>query len=282
MQQNPRTSFLSLIFLGIGAIMLPVVAVSLAVSAILPARALNGIWLQAGVGLASTLLAFLSYVLLFRWQEKRRISELSLRPMLPQLALGLLIGALLISATVAVVAMVGQVRIIAINPGVAMGVPFFMALQSAIVEELLFRGVLLRLLNARFGSLPALAVSALVFGTVHMMNPGATWLSALAVAIEAGGLLGLAFLASRCLWLPIGIHFAWNFVQSGVFSLTTSGLALPEGLLATQISGPLWATGGAFGLEQSVQAVAFCLVASAGLYGFAKAKSRILRAQWRA
>jgi hypothetical protein len=139
----------------------------------------------------------------------------------------------------------------------------------------------LRLLNARYGSLPALIFSALIFGAMHKMNPDATWLSALAVAIEAGLLLGLAFLASGTLWLPIGIHFAWNFMQSGVFGLNVSGFALPEGLLSTQISGPLWATGGAFGVEQSVQAVAFCIVATAWFYRMAKAKGRLVKARWR-
>ena len=261
--------------------MLPAITLSLVVGAVVPDRMQSNAWFQAGVILAGTGLVFLSYSLLFRWLEKRRISELALHAMLPQLALGLLVGAVLISLTVGVAALAGQVRITAINPLAAMVPALAMALQSATIEELLFRGVLMRLLNARFGSLPALIVSALIFGGVHKMNPDATWASALAVAIEAGLLLGLAFLASGTLWLPIGIHFAWNFVQAGIFSLNVSGMHMPDGLLSTTVSGPLWATGGAFGVEQSGQAVAFCLIASAGLYRVPAAKGRFLKARWR-
>lgn len=265
--------------LGIGAVMGPVIALSLLASAVVPERTQSNALFQVGLILAGTGLIFLSYTLLFRWLEKRRMSELALRKMLPHLALGLLIGAVLISLTVGVVALAGQVKITGINPLAAMVPALAMALQSSTIEELLFRGVLMRLLNTRFGSLPALMISALIFGAMHKMNPDATWLSALAVAIEAGLLLGLAFLASGTLWLPIGIHFAWNFVQSGIFSLNVSGMQMPDGLLSTNISGPLWATGGAFGVEQSGQAVALCLIASAALYAIAK--PRFLKARWR-
>jgi len=262
--------------------MLPAIALSLLAAAVVPESAQSNAWFQAGIILAGTGLAFLSYTLLYCWLEKRRMSELSLHKMLTHLALGLLMGAVLISLTVGVVALAGQVRITAINPLAAIIPALAMALQSATIEELLFRGVLMRLLNTRFGSLPALIISALIFGGLHKMNPDATWISALAVAIEAGLLLGMAFLASGTLWLPIGIHFAWNFMQSGIYSLRVSGMQLPDGLLSTQISGPLWATGGAFGVEQSAQAVVFCLIASAALYSIAKAKGRFLKAQWRA
>ena len=269
------------ILLGFAAIMGPVMGFYALMAALLPATLLSGAGVQTGLIAFGSLLGFLCYILLYRWLEKRRMSELALRAMLPHLAFGLLIGAVLISLTVGVVALAGQVRITAINPLTAMIPALAMALQSSTLEELLFRGVLMRLLNARFGSLPALIVSALIFGGVHKMNPDATWLSALAVAIEAGLLLGLAFLASGTLWLPIGIHFAWNFVQAGVFSLSVSGFGLPDGLLSTTVSGPLWATGGAFGVEQSGQAVAFCLIASAGLYRVAKVRGRVLKARWR-
>ena len=280
MLQKILSATFTRILLGIAAILGPLAALSWLVSTFVPYSILTITAFQYGFFLVSTLLIFLSYTLLFRWLEKRRISELSLHQILPHLALGLLIGAVLISLTVGVVALAGEVRITAINPLSAIVPALAMALQSSTIEELLFRGVLMRLLNSRFGSLPALIVSALIFGAMHKMNPDATWLSALAVAIEAGLLLGMAFLASGTLWLPIGIHFAWNFMQSGIFSLNVSGMQMPDGLFSTQISGPLWATGGAFGVEQSVQAVVFCLIASAALY--VKAKPRLLKAHWRA
>ena len=282
MLQKILSTTLTRILLGIAAILGPIFVLSWLVSTFVPYSILTITAFQYGFFLVSTLLIFLSYSLLYRWLEKRRMSELALRPMLPHLSLGLLVGAVLISLTVGVLAIAGQVSIPTINPPAAMLPALAMALQSSTLEELLFRGVLLRLLNTRFGSLPALILSALIFGGAHLTNPDATWASAFAIAIEAGLLLGLAFLATGTLWLPIGIHFAWNFVSAGIFSLSVSGTELPEGLLSTQISGPLWATGGAFGVEQSLQAVVFCLIASAALYAIAKSRGRILKAHWRA
>ena len=64
------------------------------------------------------------------------------------------------------------------------------------------------------------------------------------------------------LWFPIAIHFAWNFMQSGIFGVSTSGSNMGKSLLATKIEGAEWFTGGQFGPEGSIQATIFCLVAT--------------------
>jgi membrane protease YdiL (CAAX protease family) len=69
----------------------------------------------------------------------------------------------------------------------------------------------------------ALLVSAAVFGRVHAGNPGASWVSSLSIALESGVLLGLAYAATRSLWLPIGLHFGWNFTAGGIFGAAVSG-----------------------------------------------------------
>ncbi len=81
-------------------------------------------------------------------------------------------------------------------------------------------------------------LSALVFGLLHMINPGATLWAGIAVAIEAGILLAAAFVLTRRLWLAIGIHFAWNFVEGGIFGTPVSGTA-PSGLFQAQLIGPV-------------------------------------------
>ncbi len=206
--------------------------------------------------------SLLVYYLLFRALERRRLSEVSTRHLLRDIGLGLLVGAALQSATVGMIFLFGEASVDAVNPLSAMWPAAGMALGAAVMEELLFRGVLFRILNQRFGTVAALAVSGAVFGAVHLGNPDATALSAVMIAIEAGILLGAAYLYTGTLWLPIGIHFAWNFTQSGIFSADTSGMSLPAGLLATTLDGPDWLTGGAFGPEMSYQAVVFCLLAA--------------------
>jgi hypothetical protein len=69
-----------------------------------------------------------------------------------------------------------------------------------------------------------------------------------ALALEAGVMLGAAYLVTRRLWLAIGIHGAWNFTQAGIFSVPTSGIAM-NGVFVGALGGPAWLSGGAFGAE---------------------------------
>lgn len=100
-------------------------------------------------------------------------------------------------------------------------------------------------------------LTSVLFGASHLLNPNASVLGAAAVAVEAGGMLTGAYLATRSLWLPIGLHFGWNFAAAGVFSTEVSGNGASEGLLDATTSGPVLITGGEFGPEGSVYAVLF-------------------------
>ena len=123
-------------------------------------------------------------------------------------------------------------------------------LFGAVGEELLFRGYGFQVLAASLGPAVALFVSSLLFGYVHMSNLNASALG-IANTVGYGVVLGAAFLRSGDLWLPIGIHFGWNWVLplTGVslsgFNIGLTGYALrwhvPE----------LW-SGGAYGPEASV------------------------------
>jgi len=134
------------------------------------------------------------------------------------------------------------------------------ALAGAVFEEVIFRGFLFRLIAGLGGNWIALAVTSALFGLAHIRNPGATWASSLAVAIEAGLLLGAAYAASGSLWLPIGIHAGWNFAEGPVFGMEVSGHAGASSGISGQLRGPAILTGGAFGPESSIVAVAVCLV----------------------
>jgi membrane protease YdiL (CAAX protease family) len=107
--------------------------------------------------------------------------------------------------------------------------------------------------------------SAFLFGLVHITNPGGTLWASIAIAIEAGLLLGAAYKWSGTLWLPIGIHWAWNFSQGNLFGFLVSGQEAGESLLQAQIDGADWLTGGAFGAEASVVAVVVGLAVSVWL-----------------
>ncbi len=216
------------------------------------------------------------YVLLYRRLEKRPVHEFALNTMLPHLALGLLIGLTLQTLSILTVALLGTATLTAVNPLSFMRPALAMALGAAVFEEIVFRGIVFRILQEKTGSYAALLISGLLFGAMHLGNPNATLSSALMIAIEAGILLGAAYIYSGTLWLPIGLHFGWNFTQSGIFSANTSGMELPPGLLQISLEGPDWLTGGAFGPEAAIQTVLFCLVAAALMLAAARRKGAIV------
>lgn len=155
-----------------------------------------------------------------------------------------------------------------------------MALASAYTEELLFRGILLRILEEFLGTWIALLGSSALFALIHAANPNATLFSVVAIFLEAGILLGAAYILTRRLWLAIGIHFAWNFTQAGIFGVNVSGTSL-GGLLDSELSGPALLSGGRFGIETSVFAVVLCLGVGIALVVLAHRKGRIQAPGWK-
>lgn len=216
--------------------------------------------------LRQVLPAIVAYLILVRLVERRRPEELAAAKLLPHGLAGFAAGALLLGSVFAVLGLAGAYRIIDVNPGVdwAMGV-LVIGLGAGISEEIVFRGVIFRISDESLGLWPALAISALFFGGVHMGNPGATLWTSAAIAVEAGILLGMVYHVTRSLAACIGVHMAWNLFEGTVFGSPVSGVATRESLLVPQFSGPDWLTGGSFGIEGSVVTVALCLAAAAAL-----------------
>ncbi len=114
-------------------------------------------------------------------------------------------------------------------------------------EELMSRGYHLQTIASGMGLFWGLLISSAIFGVLHLANPNATWLSAVGI-LFAGLMLGYAYLRTRQLWLPIGLHLGWNFFEGVVFGFPVSGLETYQ-LTRTTIAGPTIWTGGAFGPE---------------------------------
>ncbi|NGO07130.1 CPBP family intramembrane metalloprotease [Streptomyces sp. HC44] len=121
---------------------------------------------------------------------------------------------------------------------------------TAVTEELLFRGLALQALEQLWGSRAAIVITSLFFGVAHLGAPGASAWSGLAISLEAGVLLGAAFLWRRSIWFVAGLHFAWNTTEQ-LLGIPVSGHT-PEGLFTVDIHGSALLNGGSFGLETSI------------------------------
>lgn len=215
-----------------------------------------------------------------RWIERGPDRELEFTGAGRELSLGLLGGALLFTVMTGIVALLGGIEIVGFRGFGMFWSMAAMAVFSGVFEEILMRGIVFRQLEAWLGSWLALALSSALFGALHIMNPGASWFSSLAIAVEAGILLGAAYMLTRRLWLAIGIHAAWNFTQGWVFSVPVSGGEAPLGLLITRRTGPEWLTGGAFGLEASVVAMVVATLAGLVLLFMAIRGGQLRPAPW--
>jgi uncharacterized protein len=196
------------------------------------------------------------------------------------LLLGFLGGAALFSLVIVELLATHSYRIEGVGWTSALLYSALWLLAGAALEELLFRGVIFRLLAEWSGTWIALGASALLFGGAHLLNPGATWVSTSAIAVEAGLLLGAGFIVTRSLWFPIAMHFAWNYFEGPVYGTQLSGMAMGHTLIRSQMSGPDWLTGGAFGPEASVPAIVTCTVAAVALLVYASRTGSIVPCPW--
>lgn len=236
-------------------------------------------WLTLVVGLATAALAVLVYAWVVRRTERRAPVEVALRGAAPAIGWGALIGVALFSLVIVNLAFLGSYTVHGLGTTTgAVGLLGFMA-AAAVTEELLFRGVLFRVVEGWTGTWIALTVTGLLFGLLHLVNPNATLWGALAIAIEAGGMLTAAYVATRRLWVPIGLHLGWNVAASAVFSTEVSGNNTPQGLLDATTSGPALITGGGFGPEGSLYSIVFCVLVAAVFMRLAYRRGHVVPAR---
>ena len=204
----------------------------------------------------------LAYRRLVRWTENRTARELGKRGFLSLTTTGVAVGLFLFTAVFACLIFFGAASITSGGSIRALIPQIAAAAMAAVGEEIIMRGVAYRLFEEGFGTTVAVVLSGALFGVLHAANPGATMESTAAIALEAGVLLAAAYVLTRSLWFPIGLHFGWNFTEGGIFGTSVSGGKSGAGLIATHVAGPNYLTGGLFGPEASLPAVLVCLTAA--------------------
>jgi membrane protease YdiL (CAAX protease family) len=202
----------------------------------------------------------------------RKHDDLPLATALRELAIGALVAAALFSAIVGVAALMGAYVVDGWG-GLSswLFLLFAAGISAGFVEELFFRGILFRWIEEFAGSWAALFVTSALFGLVHIGNDNATWWSSLTIALVAGTMLGGAYMLTRSLWLPVGLHFGWNVTQGLVWDVPVSGNDV-DGLVSARLVGDPLISGGAFGLEASV--IALVVAGSFGAWLVKRAADR--------
>jgi len=261
---------------GILLVFMPVPLTMLILSRLVD-RSARIVWPQVLVGA----ICFLAYRFFVHRVEKRPMIEFSREGALRELAVGLLLGSLLASTLFAVLAVGGVYRLEGFD---GMSLEVLRRTATAILvgmhEEMLLRGIVFSIMEQSLGSGLGLIGSAILFGLGHLPSEGATVMAI--VNSAAGGItLGAAYMLTRRLWFAFGIHFAWNFTQSGIFGIAVSGNEPMTGILQSTLSGPEWISGGAFGAEASIVAVVLCV--ALGIYFVYRAgtKGNITQPYWK-
>lgn len=228
------------------------------------------------IGPLMAVLVLLLYRIAAARIEGRPVTDLARKGAARQVLIGAAGGFLLFAATIALIALFGGYEITGWGSIAGALTVVGMMCAIAVAEEVLFRGVIFRLIQHRWGTWLALAVSAILFGLVHLINPGATLWGAIAIAVEAGLMLGAAYVATGSLWLPIGLHVGWNITSVAIFGTIVSGGDAREALVTAITPGPVWLTGGSFGPEGSVIAIVVCSFVTAALLIIAHRRGRIV------
>ena len=170
---------------------------------------------------------------------------------------GTALGGGMVAATVAVMAIVGRLEFKWVGGGPRITLSIlalaFLLAVAAMAEEVAFRGYPFQRLVEGIGAAGGILLLSVLFGALHLGNPHATVWGFLNT-IGIGVFLAIAYLRTRSLWMPWGIHFGWNFTLGVGFGLPVSGLN--DFAIAVQgtATGPLWLTGGSYGIEASLTA----------------------------
>ena len=212
------------------------------------------------IGAVAALYAFKKYL---SWYVEDSES-LSFRGKMRMMGIGWTVAAVNFLAIIVCLFLCGYYRIVTVEFDVASQLSWLsLFLLVGVVEEVVFRGILFRLITDKWNITVGLTTSSLLFGLAHLGNPGATLWAALAITLASGWLFGMAYAYHQTIWVPIGMHWAWNYLEGGVFGCAVSGAPLDyQPLITPRISGPDILTGGAFGPEASIICVALGIVLS--------------------
>lgn len=182
--------------------------------------------------------------------EKRTPAEASGPGVLRELGTGIGIGAALAVGVAGVLLLCGALQMQGLGDWRAIFKPLPEQIIVATFEELVFRAILFRIVEQRWGLRIAVVSNVLLFALAHLPNEHVSVVAVLVTAAAGAGLLGV-YLLTRRVWIAMGMHFAWNYLFDALLSVPVSGHAA-RGWIQVVPAGPEWLSGGAYGVEGSV------------------------------
>ncbi|MGV8848462.1 MAG: CPBP family intramembrane glutamic endopeptidase [Propionibacteriaceae bacterium] len=237
---------------------------------------INGLWFMAGLHVGVTwylpvvfelIPAVAAYLLVVMVLERRRPAIEYAPRRWGGLIHGLVLGAIICLVVTGIIWLLGGITFV----GVEENPPWLsrlisLGLVAGVAEEIVLRGVLFRYVESLLGTWASVAISAVVFGGLHLSNENATLTGAVAIALEAGLVFAVLYALTRSLWVVVGVHAGWNLMQGLGLGIVVSGSTDEgQGFLISHPTGSDLVSGSRFGIEASVVAVGVWLVVAAYL-----------------
>ncbi|MDF1694568.1 MAG: type II CAAX endopeptidase family protein [Saprospiraceae bacterium] len=235
---------------------------------------IDSVELKEGIQrLLSGLMIIVIYYYLYKFLEKRKLTELSTKSIWKDSFIGLLLGFGLISLCILLLYFLGFYQINGVNSFSNVLFPLTMLISAALWEEILFRAIIYRILEEKFGTKIAL-IQTLIFGVVHYGNENAT-ISSVFFVILLGLAISLMYTYTQRIWLPFFFHVSWNFAQT-IFGATLSGDNSFRQFFEGKFDGPSLYIGSVFGIEDSLFSIVFMTLLSIYLYWLCKKNKKII------
>jgi membrane protease YdiL (CAAX protease family) len=264
--------------IGVAVIMLGITIAAILDKSVMPA--IPGLTSEMTFDILAAAILIVLYKLVIRRLGEHPRDDLRVAGALRPLSIGLGAGLAVFTVVVAIAAAIGIYHVDGEGDFTRfLPALILTAIFPAISEEMLFRGVLFRWIEDFGGSWAALVVTSALFGAAHLANPNASVIAAVGIAFEAGVMLGAAYMLTRSLWLPMGIHAAWNFTQGEIYDIPVSGTDA-HGLLTARLSGPPLLTGNGFGLEASLIAIVVATIFGLWLLWLAVRRGQLVQPWW--
>lgn len=200
----------------------------------------------------------LSYYVVFRFYEKRKITEISSNSLITELLSGFAFGFAVISLVILILYSLGYYLVLDISNYAFFLAPLSTLVAAALIEELFFRAILYRSLENWLGTFIALFIMSFLFELPHTFNENSTLLSFI-LGVLFGFAHGIMFTYTGRIWLPFGFHLGWNFAQP-FYGSNLSGLENLGSIIKATFDGPKLLTGTSYGIEDSIFSIIFLII----------------------